>query len=101
MILLLKHIIQLWCSCMNRIFINKLDKEFELELCKVNKAPICTISDKYLNSITRSLNDIDKIDLTIPKIIKDGYMNDITNPLWDEIKDERLICLNNKDYFVI
>ena len=101
MILLLKHIIQLWCSCMNRIFINKLDKEFELELCKVNKAPICTISDKYLNSITRSLNDIDKIDLTIPKIIKDGYMNDIINPLWDEIKDERLICLNNKDYFVI
>lgn len=86
---------------MDRIFINKLDREFELELCKVNKTPICTIDSKFINSITRSLNDMDKIDLTIPKIIKDGYMNDIVNPLWDEIKDERLICLNNRDYFVI
>ena len=86
---------------MNRIFINKLDKEFELELCKVNKTPICTIDSKFVDSITRSLNDMDKINLTIPKMIKDGYMNDIINPLWDEIKDERLICLNNRDYFVI
>lgn len=86
---------------MNRIFINKLDREFELELCKVNKTPICTIDSKFIDSITRSLNDIDKIDLTIPKIIKDGYMKDIINPLWYEIKDERLICLNSRDYFVI
>lgn len=86
---------------MNRIFINKLDSEFELELCKVNKTPICAIDKKYVDSITRSLNDTDKIDLTIPKIIKDGYMNDIINPIWYEIEDERLICLNNRDYFVI
>ena len=86
---------------MNRIFINKLDREFELELCKVNKTPICTIDSKFIDNITRSLNDIDKIDLTIPKMIKDGYMNDIVNPLWYEIKDERLICLNSRDYFVI
>lgn len=86
---------------MNRIFINKLDREFELELCKVNKTPICAIDKKYVNSITRSLNDTDKIDLTIPKIVKDGYMKDIINPLWSEIKDERLICLNGRDYFVI
>ena len=86
---------------MDRIFINKLDKEFELELCRVNKTPICSIDSTYLDSIFRSLNDIDKIDLTIPKTIKDGYMNNIVNPLWDEIKDERLICINNKDYFVI
>ena len=82
---------------MDRIFINKLDKEFELELCRVNKTPICSIDSTYLDSIFRSLNDIDKIDLTIPKTIKDGYMNNIVNPLWDEIKDERLICINNKE----
>ena len=86
---------------MNRIFINKLDREFELELCKVNKTPICTIDSKFIDNITRSLNEIDKIDLTIPKTIKDGYMKNIINPLWNEIKDERLICLNGKDYFVI
>ena len=86
---------------MNRIFINKLDREFELELCKVNKDPISPIDVKYVDSITRSLNEIDKIELTIPKTIKNGFMKDVINPLWNDIKDERLICLNNKDYFVI
>lgn len=86
---------------MKRIFVNKLNREFELELCKVNKTPVCAIDSKYLDNISRSLNDIDKIELTIPKIIKDGYMRSIVNPLWNEIKDERLICLNNEDYFVI
>lgn len=86
---------------MNRIFINKLDRDFELELCKVNKSPISPIDIKYVDSITRSLNEIDKIELTIPKTIKNGFMEDVVNPLWNEIKDERLICLNGKDYFVI
>lgn len=86
---------------MNRIFINKLDRDFEFELCKVNKEPISPIDIKYVDSITRSLNEIDKIELTIPKFIKNGFMQDVVNPLWDQIKDERLICLNGKDYFVI
>lgn len=86
---------------MNRIFINKLDREFDLELCKVNKTPISPIDVKYIDSITRSLNDIDTINLTIPKIIKNGFMEDVVNPIWYEIKDERLLCLNGKDYFVI
>lgn len=86
---------------MKRIFVNKLNREFELELCKVNKTPMCVIDSKYLDNISRSLNDIDKIELTIPKTIKDGYMRSVVNPLWNEIKDERLICLNNEDYFVI
>lgn len=86
---------------MNRIYINKLDREFNLELCKVNKTPICTIPSKYIDNISRSLNDIDKIDLSIPKYIHDGMMNDVINPLWNEIKNERLISLNSKDYFVI
>ena len=86
---------------MNRIYIDKLNREFDLELCKVNKNPIAPVDSKYINSITRSLNDIDKIELTIPKIIKNGFMEDVLNPLWNEIKSERLLCLNGKDYFVI
>ena len=85
---------------MNRIYIDKLNREFDLELCKVNKNPIAPVDSKYINSITRSLNDIDKIELTIPKIIKNGFMEDVLNPLWNEIKSERLLCLNGKDYFV-
>lgn len=86
---------------MNRIFINQLNREFDLELCKVNKHPICSIPKEYVKSITRSLNETDKMELTIPKIIQDANMNSIVNPLWEEMKDERLICLNKKDYFVI
>ena len=71
---------------MNRIYIDKLNRDFDLELCKVNKKPIAPI---------------DKIELTIPKIIKNGFMEDILNPIWDEIKNERLLCLNGEDYFVI
>lgn len=86
---------------MNKIFINKLYREFNLELCKVNKSPICTIPKEYVKSITRSLNETDSMDLTIPKFIQDGNMVDIINPLWEEMKDERLICLNGSEYFVI
>lgn len=86
---------------MNKIFINKLYRDFDLELCKVNKRPICTIPKEYVKSITRSLNETDRMDLTIPKIIQDGNMNNIVNPLWEEMKDERLICLNGNEYFVI
>ncbi len=28
-------------------------------------------------------------------------MKKVLNPLWEEIKDERLICLNKQEYFVI
>lgn len=86
---------------MNRIFVNQLNREFDLELCKVNKHPICTIPREYVKSITRSLNETDRMELTIPKIVQDANMNSIVNPLWEEMKDERLICLNGKDYFVI
>lgn len=86
---------------MNRIFLDKLNRNFEFELCRVNKTPICSIPVEYVDSIVRSLNDIDKIELTIPKMIKDGNMNTVINPLWEQAKDERLICLNGKDYFVI
>lgn len=86
---------------MNRIFLDKLNRNFEFELCRANKSPICSIPVEYVDSIVRSLNDIDKIELTIPKMIKDGNMNTVINPLWEQAKDERLICLNGKDYFVI
>ena len=86
---------------MERIYIDKLNREFEFELCKVNKEPICSIPSQYIKSINRSLNDIDTIEFEIPKMVTDGYMKTIVNPLWELAKDERLICLNGKDYFVI
>ena len=65
-----------------------------MELCRVNRRVICNIPLKSLLSINRSINDIDTIELSIDKYIYDGKMKKVLNPLWDEIKDERLICLN-------
>ena len=86
---------------MKRIFLNKLNRDFKLELCKVNKNIICSISTDCLVSVTRSINDIDRIDLIIKKYITNSYGKKVLNPLWLETKEERLICLNDSEYFVI
>ena len=86
---------------MNRIYINKINRDFNLELCKVNKSVLCDIPLTALESISRSINDIDFMDLSIDKYIYNGEMKKVLNPLWNEMKDERLICLNGQEYFVI
>ena len=86
---------------MNRIFIDKLNRDFKLELCKVNKEVVCSIPKSCLNSLTRSLTEIDTMELVIDKhyIDKNGKIQ--LNPVWEQVKEERLICLNNSEYFVI
>lgn len=86
---------------MKRIFIDKLNKDFKLELCKVNREVVCSIPKTCLESINRSLNDIDSIDVVIDKYILDMAGKKVLNPLWLEIREERLICLNDSEYFVI
>ena len=56
---------------MKRIFIDKLNRDFKLELCKVNKEVICSIPKSCLESLTRSLTEIDKMEVTIKKYISD------------------------------
>ena len=86
---------------MNRIFVDKLNRDFKLELCKVNKEVVCSIPKSCLNSLTRSLTEIDTMELVIDKhyIDKNGKIQ--LSPVWEQVKEERLICLNNSEYFVI
>ena len=86
---------------MKRIFLDKLNRNFKLELCKVNKTVICSIPKSCLVSLTRSLNDIDSMELTIDKYVSGLNGKKVLNPLWNEVKEERLICLNDSEYFVI
>ena len=86
---------------MKRILLDKLNRDFKLELCKVNKDVICSIPKSCLVSLTRSLNEIDKMEITIKKYVTDLKGKKIINPLWHQIKEERLICLNDSEYFVI
>ncbi len=87
---------------MKNINIKSLPKEFNLVLCKVNKTPLAEIPSKFIDEITRSINDMDTISLTIPYNTIDEYTKQkIKNPLYDLIKDERLICLNDSEYYVV
>ena len=86
---------------MKRIFLDKLNREFKLELCKVNKDVICSIPKSCLQSISRSLVEIDQIELVFDKYVIGSKGEKILNPAWKLIKEERLICLNGTEYFVI
>lgn len=85
---------------MDRIYINKLNRDFNLELCKVNRDVIGVIPEKSLNSIKRSILDIDSLDISIKKYIHQ-HGKRIMNPLWYTMKEERLVCLNSNEYFVL
>lgn len=87
---------------MNSVNIKSLPKKIELTLCKVSKQPLAEIPLKFVEEISRSINDMDTISLTIPYKTVDEYTKEsIRNPLYDMIKNERLICLNDEEYFVI
>ena len=87
---------------MNNVNIKSLPREFDLTVCKVNKDPLAEIPVKFVDDITKSINDMDTISLTIPYYTVDDYTKEkIKNPLYDLVKDERLICLNDSEYYVI
>lgn len=87
---------------MKNINIKKLPKEYNLTLCKVNKTPIGEIPTEFIDEIVKSISDIDTISLTIPFYSVDSYTKErVKNPIYDLIKNERLICLNDTEYYVI
>jgi|GEM_PF-2435184 len=87
---------------MNTVNIKKIDTKFDLTVCKVNTTPLCEVSSNFIDDITRTLTDYDTISLTIPYYTVDSYTKkQIKNPAYDMIKDERLLCLNDEEYFVI
>lgn len=86
----------------NTIKIKGLEKDIKLTLHKVNREIIGSINKEYLISITRKIDDIDELELSIPRYIEDRFtLEKIRNVLYNDIKDERIICLNDNDYFVI
>lgn len=85
---------------MSRILLKAIKKDFTIELCKVNREVIGVIDKKFLNSIKRSVTEIDTLEISIPKYIYQ-YGEKKLNPIWYECKEERLICLNNEEYFVL
>lgn len=81
---------------------NLIENSFEMELCKVNKEVVAIIQEDYLDTVSKSIGGIDKIELTVPKTITDRFtFETVPNFLYYELKEERLIKVNDKEYYVI
>lgn len=71
-------------------------------LHKVNKDIVGEFISECLISITENIDDIDTVDLTVPKFyMSENKINKVRYNLFDEVKEERLICLDNERFFVI
>ncbi|HHY0047795.1 TPA: hypothetical protein ACVT6Z_001384 [Clostridioides difficile] len=82
--------------------LKQIKSDYTLTIHKMNKSFLGQIPINFLNSIKRELGGVDEIQLTIPKYITERFQfSKVINPLFEEIKEERLICVNNKEYFVI
>lgn len=82
--------------------IKKLDSNFELMLHKVSRDVIGYIPIDYLQSINRSIDNIDELELTIPSTIIDQFtLEEKPNQLYYDIKSERIISINNEEFYVI
>ncbi|HBE8485814.1 hypothetical protein RHI49_19545 [Clostridioides difficile] len=82
--------------------LKQIKSDYTLTIHKMNKSFLGQIPINFLNSIKRELGGVDEVQLTIPKYITERFQfSKVINPLFNEIKEERLICLNDKEYFVI
>ena len=83
------------------IILKEIKNKYTVTLHKVNKEIIGEIPFSYIDSMGRSLDDIDAIELTVKKY----YISSIDKQkrkyfYYDEFKTERLIALDD-EYFVI
>lgn len=83
------------------VTIKEIDKEFNLTLNKVSGELLSEIDERYLKDISKTIVDIDKIELSIPKYILDENFKKCINQLYNLVKHERVINLNNKESYII
>lgn len=76
--------------------------DLELSLHRPNKEIIGILSNIKINSITKNIDDIDSINFEINYSTMDRFSRQIINDkFYSEVKEERLLCLNNSEYYVI
>lgn len=74
----------------------------KIELCKINKEVIGEIPIMFLTEEDCKLDEIRTISLQIPNYFQDNHTLKKTEILiYDDIKSERFIRINNTDYYVI
>ncbi len=69
---------------------------------RVNKDIVGQIPREYVVSLTRSIDASDELEILIPKFITNrATLKKSRYLLFDEVKNERFICIDGKEYFVI
>lgn len=82
--------------------LNKVENTIEVALCRANKETIAYIPNNMVISLKRVVDDIDEIKLEIPYQVLDRFEHKkVKNYIYDEIKPERLLRVNEREYFVI
>ena len=80
------------------MYIKEIKDDYELILCKVNGRPMGIIFYENISSISRGIEKVSELSFTVNKF----YGKDkLENPLYNELKIERLINLNNTETYVI
>ena len=80
------------------MFIKELKDSYELILCKINGQPMGAIFYETLSTLSRGIEKVSELSFTVDKYFgKEGEIN----PLYDELKTERLINLDNTETYVI
>lgn len=80
------------------MYIKELKEKYTLILRKMNGQPMGTILYQSIESITKGIQTISELTFTVSKYY--GVNNEI-NPLYDELKNERLIDLDDVETYII
>lgn len=84
------------------VALNKVENELDVALCRANKETICYMPSSVIKSLKRVVDDTDEIKLEIPYYTMDRFEHKkIKNYFYDDIKAERLLRINENEYFVI
>lgn len=80
------------------MFIKELKDSYELILCKINGKPMGKIFYESLTSLSRGIEKVSELSFTVNKYYG---VERLENPLYNELKTERLIMLDNIETYVI
>ena len=80
------------------MYIKELKEKYTLILRKMNGQPMGTILYQSIESITKGIQTISELTFTVNKYY--GVNNEI-NPLYDELKNERFIDLDDVETYII
>jgi PAS domain-containing protein len=86
----------------NRVNIKQIRSEYTLTLHKVNKDYVGQFPLPLVDTLSRKIDSSDELEITVPKYVTNRItLKPLRYSLFDEIRNERYICLDNKEYFVI